>query len=94
MDSGIKKISDQNHEIYLQVSYSISGIRIIKYNVWEKHFAEAVNGIRNRELKFSFIIKLLIGGIICVWGMTVSIMLLLSVGECCNLFALPSSLGS
>ena len=84
MDFGLdikKDLSSEPSEINLLVSYSISGIRIIKYNVWEKHFAEAVNGIRNRELKFSFIIKLLIGGIICVWGMTVSIMLLLSVGE-------------
>ena len=56
------------------------GIRIIKYSVWEEHFKDAVNEIRNKELKFSFIIKLLIGGVICIWGMTVSVMLLLSIG--------------
>ena len=47
------------------------GIRIIKYNVWEKYFSEAVDGIRNRELRASFIIKLLLGAVFCIWGMTI-----------------------
>ena len=76
LDNENKILSERDARIKLLCEV-LFGIRIIKYNVWEKHFAEAVGAIRQRELKLGFVVKLVIGAVTTLWSMTVSIMLLL-----------------
>ena len=56
------------------------GIRVIKYNVWERHFTDAVNTIRRREMSMTFVKRLMVVVVILVWSMSVSVMLLLTFG--------------
>ena len=57
----------------------LTGIRIIKYNVWEEHFAQLVAVIRNKELKVHLTIKLLLSTVISLWDMTAAVMSILAI---------------